>query len=464
MPSFLRGLFESKAAPKNAVPRAVSNSRGGFYTGVVPNMAIWDMDQALTQGYERVIWVYRCIDAIASNSSTVPMIIREYDDVDGKLSEDVELLKLLNRRPNIYETAQQFRYRVASQLLLSRRGVFIEVVRNRAGRPTELHVLPNSNTTPIPDANKFVSGYLVQTLTQGTVTLEPEQVLWIRVKPHPTDVYAQMTPLVAAGIAADTDFLARLYNRNFLANDGRPGMLVAVQGQLGIEDAEEIRRRFSGGPSVAGQTTVIEADGITATDMSASPRDVQWQEAVRGSKEDILLAFGVPESVLGNASGRTFDNADAEFEIFWTTTLQPFMNAMAAGYDILTEGGIEDNLLISHDYGTVDVLKRQERRRHESALAEYQAGLRTIDEYLEGVGRDKFDVAGSRVLWIPQGSVPIGKNEKDTEEAAALMPVGQAQPADPEEEARNGARQGSVSGQGNLRNIQSARALALAGK
>ena len=464
MPSFLRGLFESKAAPKNAVPRAVSNSRGGFYTGVVPNMAIWDMDQALTQGYERVIWVYRCIDAIASNSSTVPMIIREYDDVDGKLSEDVDLLKLLNRRPNIYETAQQFRYRVASQLLLSRRGVFIEVVRNRAGRPTELHVLPNSNTTPIPDANKFVSGYLVQTLTQGTVTLEPEQVLWIRVKPHPTDVYAQMTPLVAAGIAADTDFLARLYNRNFLANDGRPGMLVAVQGQLGIEDAEEIRRRFSGGPSVAGQTTVIEADGISATDMSASPRDVQWQEAVRGSKEDILLAFGVPESVLGNASGRTFDNADAEFEIFWTTTLQPFMNAMAAGYDILTEGGIEDNLLISHDYGTVDVLKRQERRRHESALAEYQAGLRTIDEYLEGVGRDKFDVAGSRVLWIPQGSVPIGKNDQDTEEAAALMPVGQAQPADPEEEARNGARQGSAIGQGNLRNIQSARALALAGK
>lgn len=464
MPSFLRGLFETKAVPKNAVPRAVSNSRGGFYTGVVPNMQQWDIDQSITQSYERVIWVYRCIDAIASNSSNVPMILREYNDVDGMEVEDRQLTRLLNRRPNIYETSQQFRYRLATQLLLSRRGAFVEVVRDRAGRPTELHLLPNSATTPIPDAEKFVSGYTVQTLTQGEVILPPERVLWIRVKPHPTDIYAQMTPLVSAGLASDTDFLARLYNRNFLANDGRPGMLIAVQGQLMPEDAEEIRRRFSGGPSSAGQTTIIEADGITATDMAANPRDVQWQEAVRGSKEDILLAFGVPESVLGNASGRTFDNADAEFEIFWQVTMQPFMDAMAAGYDTITEGGLEDEIYVAHDYSKVDVLQRQERRRHEKALEEYRVGLLTIDQYLEIVGRDKFDVPGTRTLWIPQGSVPIGRNENDTESAAALQPVGMGQPADPEEEARQGALTGSTEGQFQFGNMMAARALRLAGK
>lgn len=464
MPSFLRGLFEEKAAPKNAVPRAVSNSRGGLYTGVVPNTQSWDIDQALTHAYERVIWVYRCVDAIASNSSSVPMIVREHDDVDGMVIEDPAINQLLNRRPNIYETAQQFRYRVASQALLSRRGVFIEVVRDRSGRPKELHLLPNSTTTPVPDAQKFVAGYTVQTVTQGIVELEPEQVIWIRIKPHPTDVYAQMTPLVSSGLAADTDFLARLYNRNFLANDGRPGMLIAVQGQLMQEDAEEIRRRFSGGPSAAGQTTVIEAEGLSATDMSANPRDVQWQEAVRGSKEDILLAFGVPESVLGNASGRTFDNADAEFEIFWTTTMKPFMDGMGAGYDILTSGGLEDNLYVAHDYSTVDVLQRQERRRHEKAMGEFSNGLLTIDEYLEAVGREKFDVPGSRVLWLPQGKVPVGRSEEDTQAAAGLMPVGMAGPPSPEEAARQGALQGAQEGIGNLFNIQAARALELAGK
>ena len=463
MPSFLRGLIEEKKAPLNPIPRAVSNSRTGLATAV-PNMQIWDIDQALFQGYERVIWVYRCVDAIASNSSYIPMIVRRYRDKDGQVIDDPHLYALLNRRPNRYETAQQFRYRMASQLLLSRRGVFIEVVKNRAGRPAELHLLPPGMTRPIPDPKEYVSGYIVQTQQQGTVELEPDQVIWIKSKPHPTDVYAQMTPLVAAGMAVDTDWLARLYNRNFLANDGRPGMLIAVQGQLMPEDAEEIRRRFSGGPTAAGQTTVIEADGISATDMSASPRDIQYLEAVRGSKEDILLAFGVPESVLGNASGRTFDNADAEAEVFWTATMQPFMDSMATGFDVLTDNGLDDDLYVAYDYSTIDVLQRQTRIKHEKALNEFQSGLITIDEYMRITGKEQFDVPGTRVLWIPQGNVPVGKNEEDTKAAAALMPVGMAQPADPSEEAFRGATMGTELGQRRFQNELQARALRLAGR
>lgn len=463
MPSFLRGLIEEKKAPLNPIPRAVSNSRTGLATAI-PNMQAWDIDQALFQGYERVIWVYRCVDAIASNSSYVPMVVREYSDKDGKTIDDPHLYSLLNRRPNRYETAQQFRYRMASQLLLSRRGVFIEIVKNRAGRPAELHLLPPGMTRPIPDPKEYVSGYIVQTQQQGTVELEPDQVIWIKAKPHPTDVYAQMTPLVSAGLAIDTDWLARLYNRNFLANDGRPGMLVAVQGQLMPEDAEEIRRRFSGGPTAAGQTTVIEAEGISATDMSASPRDVQYAEAVRGSKEDILLAFGVPESVMGNASGRTFDNADAEGEVFWTATMQPFMDSIATAFDVLTEDGLQDNLYVANDYSVIDVLQRQTRIRHDKALNEFQAGVMTIDEYLTTIGKEPFDVPGTRVLWIPQGNVAVGKNDEDTKAAAALVPVGQGMPANPEEEAFAGATAGTELGQRRFQNELQARALRLAGR
>lgn len=465
MPSFLRGLFETKSsAPPNPIPRAVSNSRSGFSAGL-PGAQIWDTDQAVNQGYERVIWVYRCIDAIASNSAAIPMIVRRYEGQDGMEIADPELLTLLNRRPNIYETATQFRYRLASQLLLSRRGVFIEVVRNRMGRPAELHLLPPGSTSPIPDPKKYVSGYSVQTTYQGQVTLDPEQVVWIKAKPHPTDVYAQMTPLVSAGLAIDTDWLARLYNRNFLANDGRPGLLVAVQGQLMPEDAEEIRRRFSGGPSSAGQTTVIEADNISATDMSSTPRDVMWQEAVRGSKEDILLAFGTPESVLGNASGRTFDNADAEAEVWWTATMRPFMDSITAGFDSLTVEGIADDMYVAHDYTKIDVLQRQTRMRHEKALNEFQSGVLSIDDYLTAVGREPLDVPGTRVLWIPPGNVPVGANDEDTAAAASLKAVGgEGQPADISEEARMGALQGVAVGQRNFQNELQARALRLAGR
>jgi len=462
VPTFLRSLIQTKAASNpgaEATNRAVGGYRGGGLAGVYPNSGSWDMSQAVKRGYERVIWVYRCVDAIASNSSSVPMIVREFNDITGRKIEDEALDMLFNRRTNPYETAQQFRYRVASQLLLSRRGCFIEIVRNNAGRPIQLHIIENDSCVPIPDPKRYVSGYQVWTLNQGIVILPPEDVIWIRVKPHPTDVYAQMTPLVAAGLASDTDFLARLYNRNFLANDGRPGMLVGVRGQLGVDDARELERRFGGGPNEAGKTTVIEADDIIVQDMSGSPRDIQWLEAVRGSKEDILLAFGTPESVLGNASGRTFDNADAEQEGWWEQTMLPFMDGMAAGYDILTVGGNEDDYFVAHDYDKVDVLQRKKRRDADRAANEVGEGLATIDDYMKVVGREPLNVPGSRVLWVPSGKVPVGRSDADTEAAAKLVPVGQ--PAAPD--AGVAPNEGAGAG-GSWTNDAASRAWEMAGK
>src|SRR5205823_238071 len=137
----------------------------------------------------------------------------------------------------------------------------------------------------------WVSGYKVKRGDGKEDILDPEDIIWLRTQPHMLDPYRQMTPLVAAGLAAETDFLARMFNRNFLRNDGRPGMLITVKGDLSSEDGMEIKQKFSGGVSHAGETVVMEAEGIDALDMSARARDVQWNEAIQGSKEDILLAF-----------------------------------------------------------------------------------------------------------------------------------------------------------------------------
>lgn len=469
MSKFLAGLLQTETkALGSTTSRALSQgTTQTAYNVTGGTNGRWDIQHAIEQGMERVIWVFRCVDAIASNASSVPIVVREYDDVDGKIIHDPYINKLLNRRPNSYETAQQFRYRLASQLLLSRTGAFIEVRKNRMGRPAELQLLPPSSVTPLRDPDHYVRGYNVRSATNGITYLRPDEVIWIRIRPHPTDPYAQLTPMVAAGIAADTDWLARMYNRNFLANDGRPGMLINVQGQLSPEDAAEIKRRFSGGIMTAGQTTVIESDGIDAQDMSTNPRDAMYLEAIAGSKQDILLSFGVAESVLGNASGRTFDNADAEFEVFWTVTMVPFMDATAAGFDGLTAGGFEDNLLVAHDYSKVDVLQRRARERHDKDLAEVAAGTMTIDQYLIRVGREPFNVPGSQVLWLPAGKIPVGVDDATTSKAQALQQVGMGALPPGADGSTGGAASSAqqlTAQQRQIANIQHARALSLVGK
>lgn len=478
MPGFLQGLFERKSAGGSAVSHAVSASpsaRGGMYASGGP----WDTDKAVKDGYERVMMVFRCIDAIASNQAPIPVYVRKGDSRTGTIMQAPRLQKLMNVRPNSYETAAMFRYRLSSQALLSRRGVFVEVVGGLQN-PESLHLIPPGMCEPIPHPEKFVEGYRVRGADMSEVTLKPEQVIWIRLKPHPTDPYAQMTPLVTAGLAAETDYLARMFNRNFLMNDGRPGLLVSVRGQMSPGDAEEIKRRFSGGPAIAGMTTVIEADGMDVADLGATPRDVQWQEAVRGSGEDIRLAFGVPESILGNASGRTFDNADAEYEMFWTHTMVPHMEALADGLDVLT-GRVDDDTTVAFDYRVVDVLQRQDRRKREATISEWMQGAITWNEMRQKIGEEVWaDAAAADVIVLPSGFAFTKEKSKQAEilNLPNVNTIGQPQgpiglPPRPggggvgnamSQIARHGARIGAREGMRNLDNVLSARALQLAGK
>lgn len=466
--AFLGGLFERKAANSSgsnggaAVSRAISQSPGRY--GMLSSVGSWDIDKAIGDAYERDLWVYRCVDAIATNQSRIPIVHRMGDARTGTIKQSPRLHTLLNVRPNIYETAQQMRYRLSAISLLSRKGAFIEVVGG-IENPESLHLLPPQSVEPVPHPTRFVEGYWV--LGQGFTRtwLKPEQVIWVKIKPHPIDPYQQMTPLVAAGLSVETDLLARLFNRNFLNNDGRPGLLVTVRGQMSPGDAEEIKRRFGGGASQAGQTTVIEGDGMDVADLGATPRDAQWQESLSTSKEDILLAFGVPESILGNASGRTFDNADAEYENFWTHTMLPHCDALAASLDPFT-GDLTDADVLAYDYSTVDVLQRQERRRQDAIIDRYLKGVITWNEMREEIGLDSWsEPLAARIIVMASG-LAFGKTGEDTAGITKIPSVGGG--ADPGDSmkaiAAAGAEMGARKGSRQLGNVLAARALQLAGK
>lgn len=449
---FLPTLFEGAAAlpeTKDAASRRASSGGPAYVFGRQAYRSNWSVERAVRDAYERVIWVYRAIDAIASAASRLNVVFREGhpetgEDVDPR---DEPLWKVLNRRANHYESAQSFRYRLSTQLLLSKQGVFVEVVRSRGGHVTALHLLPPHRTSPIPDPDSFVSGYEVMGSGYGSETevVPAANVLWIR-KPHPLDPYMGTTPLEAMGVTVDLDFYARLYNRTFMQNDGRPGGILNVKGYFSPEDGEEIRRRFMGGPQSSGRVSVLEADDVSFVDTAVTPRDAQYVQTLDLTKETVLMGFGVPESIIGNASGRTFDNADAEEENFWRQTMAPHMDLIDAAFDSLTEGGIEDDRFVVHDVSGVAVLGRDERANEARRMAEFAAGLITLDEYREFTGKEAFDLPKTRALWVPAGLQTVATSEEDaaeiTREAVeaqqAMAPV--MQPRAPEDEGASDDR------------------------
>lgn len=397
---------------------------GGVYVpaGGTPYRTSWSVERAVSDGLERVVWVYRCVDAIASDESRLPITWRTGHPIEGdELKPSAEpLWRLLNRRANPWESASAFRYRLSCQLLLCKQGVFIEIQRNRDKTIRALYLLPPHRTAPMPDPDKFLSGYEVYGSQGEIYHLRPEQVLWIR-RPHPLDPYMGLTPMEAAGLAVDVDFYARLYNRNFMMNDGRPGGIVNVKGFLSEEDADELEARFSGGPGRAGKVTVLESDGVEYVDTSQSARDMQHSDTRQATRKEILAAFGVPESRAGDTSGRTFDNADAEIEGYWRDTMRAHNDLIDSGFDTLTAGGIEDDVFTVHDTTSVYVLNRDEKDKEQRFQNLWNAGLITADEFRAATGREPMARPGSEVLWVQNsGKLPVGEEEDEKELLAAM--------------------------------------------
>ncbi len=376
----------------------------------------WDIVKAYKEGVSKVTWVFRCIDVIASNQATLPVILRKDNNPFGEVIGDNDLLKIFNNTSNKGENAFAFRYRLSAQLMMSSRGVFIEIIRGRDGNPTALHLLPPQNTSPIPDVNKFVKGYEVKISATEKKTLRPENVIWIR-RPHPLDPYLSMTPMEAAGVAIEVESLAKIYNRNFLINDGRPGGLLVLRSEIAEDDKDEIRSRFRGNIGRAGSVGVISSDdGADFVDTAASPRDAAYIQMRTLTKEEILAAFGVPESIIGNSSGRTFSNAMEEGKVFWMETMTPHLAMIARGFD-----AIDPQHYIDFDTSNVPILilSKQEAERHYGT--EFQMGLISVNEYRELSGRKKVesDIADS-LLANPNQS-PIANTEKPMNEDADIQ-------------------------------------------
>ena len=413
---------------KNTVPPSRKDLGYGAPVSLNPSLAGkaykdgWDIERAYREGMSKITWVNRCIDAIAGNQARLPIILRKDNSNQGEIVRGREasrstLLELLNNKANVGENSFIFRYRLSAQLMLGTRGAFVEKIRGRDGGIIALNLLPPQSTAPIPDPKKFVSGYEVQMPYGEKHFLKPEDVCWIR-RPHPLDPYLSLTPLEAAGVAIEIENLAKIYNRNYLLNDGRPGGILVVRGEMEEDDKEELRNRFRGNLARAGHTTVIAADdGVDFVDTSANPRDAAYVQMRQITKEEILSAFGVPESVIGNASGRTFSNAGEEIRVFWMETMLPHLEPIARALDEL-----DDKYYLDFDTSEVPILMLYKQERDRYLLQEFQTGLISANEYRIGSSRKEVEADLADSLLQNPNLIPIANTKKKMEEGQTEVP------------------------------------------
>lgn len=394
-----------KASPATAVFRSLASpSQAGR-----PYRDSWDTERAVREGMQRMVWVFRSVHVRAMTSAKLPIVVRRGSPTSSDLVEDHPLLPLLNAYPNDEQSKLAFRYCLSAQVDLSRMGAFVEVLRDRIDRPVALRLLPAGAVAPVPGSKgNFLDGYELRVQGFDPVRMDPRDVVWVKY-PHPTNPYSGMTPLEAAGIAVDTEWAAKLFQRNFLANDARGGGFLIIAGDVrqGDIDAFQAKIDSKSGPTQAGRIHVLEgtADqtsgqigGVSYVPTGTTPRDADYLELRKFGRDEILGTYGMPESkATANASQRTFENASVEDLTFYRDTMGDHCALLDDPFDRI-DG--DATTFVTHDFSSIGVLQR-DRIEYESHLLELRKdGDITWDEFREATGRDPYASGGGRV-YIP---------------------------------------------------------------
>lgn len=327
--------------PRVALPadeRMVAVEPSVHYT---PDMAMepeWDAETAFKWGFYANTFVYACVRANAEDVASRPIRAGRSSDNPTNFDPRSPLAVLLGPppgTPNVGTTAEQLLAWSVTQLRVAGRFAW-EYEFDRRGNIVGLWPLVAHRLKPIPSngGTSYWQGFKYDT-GAGWRHLSAEQVLY-HWRPSQTDWRQPESALQAARLDISVAVMQDRYDYAFLKNDARPAAVVVHEQFSDSKDKDAWRTQFLDrheGPDNAGKVFFAEADpngakaseAISIHTLGLSQKDAEFINRYAAKVRAITVGLGTPLSRIGDASGRTFSNADREEDGYWKHTVAPLM-------------------------------------------------------------------------------------------------------------------------------------------
>ena len=338
------------------------------------------------EAYADRAWVYACISSEAKAMKQAPLAVCDPDpDGDGFVDVAPHPLTDLMRKPNPLVRGGLFREEMIIDLEACGNW-YAEIVYDGAGQqPAELWRMSPEKVRLVVDRDTgLLAGYLY--VPRGNpaeaVALESWQV-WHRRYANPLDPYRGIGPLAAARDAVIFDYAANQQTNAYWSNGLR------VEGILGGPDnasPDEVKlarlmleRRHTG--QNAHRALVLRGDW-SYTSLGDTPKDVDWIEGRRASREDVCAAFNVPPPVAGDFTRSTYSNYEEAIKDFWQGNI-------AEKYASLDEDLTEDLLplfdetplrVCRHDLSRIPAMQEDRGAKIDRAAKGFNGGVLTMNE------------------------------------------------------------------------------------
>lgn len=327
--TWLKKIFDITMEKKNQ-----SNTHAFAYqTMQAPLCTPHDFVHQIHAGYKKNAVVYRCVNMIARNLSTVPLDVTCADSDDDTATMVKKHIQKVLSAPNPLHNKLCFFESIVCHLLMAGE-VFIQGVHCET--LNEMYLLSPEKVRIVRNKNGFPVSYEYAVSGQKKrFDIDPvtghSDVLHIKLF-NPLNDLRGMSPLSAAQTMVDLHNEIVSHNIALLQNAGCPsGALMVRHSHLTDQQKDELRAQLDHFKDKKGAGKMMFLDGdFDWKEMGLSPKEMDFDQGKNVAARSIAQVFGVPPMCIGLLGDSTYSNYQEAHMHLWEGTILPLLDFILA--------------------------------------------------------------------------------------------------------------------------------------
>lgn len=354
--------------------------------------------------------VFACVRWVQRALPEAPLTVY-VRNADGEDEPDpTHPLQRRIEQPNPYYSGLHLIGALVADLMLTG-NAYVVKARNGELGVAELWWVPSSMIEPRwpDDGSEFIGWY--EYAVDGRISrIERADVVHIRQGFDPRNIRKGLSDLEALFREIATDNEAANWTAAMVRNVNPPGVILSPEGDAGPSEADLVatKARYMDlfGGDHRGEPMVMSGPTKVSI-LSFSPEQMNLREIRNIPEERITAVFGIPAAVVGLGTGLEQTKVGATMseqrEQAYESCLIPLQRLIAAELQmqLVPDFGTPERLRVRFDLSEVRVLQDDQNALHERVRADWLAGLYSLNDALQEIGKDPLDGEQGDIRLLP---------------------------------------------------------------
>jgi len=405
-------IFGLQIGRKEKALHAVDGWRDGWRTIMEPFSGAWQANISEKQGTLLCYpTLYACLNRISSDIGKLPFDLKQEGSNGIWQTVENPAYSPVLRKPNGYQTAQQFREAwILSKL--QHGNTYVLKGRDNRGVVVRLYVLDPCNVVPLVSDSGDVfyqlnynvaSNLLPENYPGEQLIIPAREIIHDRMNCFHHQLIG-VPPLCAAHWPAVKNLKILKSSAEFFGNNAQPGGILTAPAGMSEKDAEAVKAywqtNYTG--TNAGKIAVVGAD-MKFTPFAMKSADSQLVEQMRYSDEQICQPFGIPPFKIGIGTIPAGLGVDAINLLYYDDALQAHIEAM----ENLLDEGLQISAPLAVEMDLEPLLRMDVGKQAEVATKLVGGGIKTPNEARMGFNLKPLE--GGDTVYMQQQDLPLAQ-------------------------------------------------------